>query len=282
MSLHSKINLKAMGELPEHLKVETEMHKLEICLHDVMREHPESRFKILRAILKSHHVRYSLFILAKFLLALVEMTKPMIVTEFILFIANVQVDGVARDYSWAYKVGLTYLVVELVAALLWENLLFMITQAVHIQQNALKAVLLKKHFTIARASSQKTYDSGELHNMIERDVKAVFMLLGQLPEVLQIPFELTVAFIFVYDYLGCFALIGLFFYGLALALTIYSQKRHKFLYGAIQRAEDSRIQQISEAISNVKTYKLYGWVNSFYRSIRSDYGNEISQKRQVQ
>ena len=60
------------------------------------------------------------------------MTKPLIVTELILYIADMHQDGHSRSYAWAYQVGFTYLVVEIVSNLIWENLLFMITQQVHI------------------------------------------------------------------------------------------------------------------------------------------------------
>ena len=117
-----------MGELPSHLKIETEMHQLEHSLLQVRKNHPKSRFKLIRAILNAHIARCRLFMLSKFMLSLCEMTKPLIMTELIIYIADMQFDGETRDTYWAYKRGLTYVGVELVTNLLWENLLFMITQ----------------------------------------------------------------------------------------------------------------------------------------------------------
>lgn len=121
------MTLDSMGELPKHLKIETEMHKLEHHLAEVRLNHPRSRFKLIRALLNAHIGRCRLMMLSKFMLSLCEMTKPLIVTELIIYIADMHVDGESRDTSWAYKTGLTYVGLELVSNLLWENLLFMIT-----------------------------------------------------------------------------------------------------------------------------------------------------------
>ena len=160
--------------------------------------------------------------MSKFLLSFCEMVKPLIVTQLILYIANMHDDGQCRTHLWAYQCGFTFLVVEILTNLIWENLLFSITQQVHISQNALKAVLIKKNFAISRASSTKTYSSGEVHNLIERDANAIWMLLGQLPDLLQIPFELTVSMLFVYWHVGFFALPGLLLYSLAIAVNVYA------------------------------------------------------------
>jgi len=150
------------------------------------------------------------------------MTKPLIVAQLILYIADMHEDGESRTCFWAYRTGFTYIAVELVTNLIWENLLFVITQSVHVSQNALKAVLLKKNFTVSHAFVSKKYSTGEVHNLIERDANAVWMLLGQLPDLLQIPFEITVSIIFVHKYVGIFALPGLIFYGIAIAINVYA------------------------------------------------------------
>ena len=51
------------------------------------------------------------------------------------------------------------------------------------------------------------------------------MLLGQLPDLLQIPFELTVSLIITYQYVGLFVLPGLLFYTAAIVLTVYANKK---------------------------------------------------------
>ena len=119
-------------------------------------------------------------------------------TELIIYIAGMKFEDEDRDIYWAYKRGLTYVIVELVTNLLWENLLFIITKQVHVTSNALKALLFKKNFTISHASCSKRFSSDEVHNMIEQDVSALFVLLGQLPDLLQIPFELTVSLALAY------------------------------------------------------------------------------------
>ena len=99
--------------------------------------------------------------------------------------------------------AISYVILEVLVNLLWENLLFMITQSVHISQNALKAVLLKKHFTISHSSCDSAFASKEkIFDLIERDTNAVWVLLGQLPDSLAIIFELTVSLFFVYFYVG--------------------------------------------------------------------------------
>ena len=53
-SLHLKLNLQMMGELPDHLKVTHEIRDLEANLEIVLRQCPNSRFTVVRAILKTH------------------------------------------------------------------------------------------------------------------------------------------------------------------------------------------------------------------------------------
>ena len=170
---------------------------------------------------------------------------------------------------------------ELVTNAIWENLLFMITTSVHVSESALKAVLLKKNFTISHGSTNKKYNSKKVHDLIEKDVIAVWMLLGQLPDLLQIPFEITVSLVFIFKFVGIFALPGFIFYGLAIALNVYATKTKARLNSLIQVVDDKRMVNISEAFAHNKLYKLYGWVNSFCNTIKSAYSEELKQKSWV-
>jgi len=69
------------------------MEKLEYSLDQVKLNHPNSRFKLIRAILNAHEPRCKLFMLSKFMLSLCEITKPLIMTELIIYIADMSVDG---------------------------------------------------------------------------------------------------------------------------------------------------------------------------------------------
>ena len=112
----------------------------------------------------------------------------------------------------------------------------------HISENALKTVLLKKHFTISHATCSSKFGSDDIYSLIERDTHAVWVLLGQLPDSLSILFELTVSLLFVYHYVGVCALVALLLFSITIALNIYATS-YKTEYAAdIQSCENLRIQ----------------------------------------
>lgn len=106
----------------------------------------------------------------------------------------------------------------------------------------------------------------------------VYTLLGQLPDLLQIPFELSASLIFVYQSIGLFVLPGILLYIVAIALTTYANEYRSRLSSEIRIAGDSRIQHVTEAFKNVKTYKLYGWICRFCDHMRKEYLEELQKK----
>ena len=75
---------------------------------------------------------------------------------------------------------------------------------------------------MSHACASKQYSSGEVHNLIERDANSVWMLLGQFPDLLQIPFEIVVSLFLVHSYVGYCALPGIACFFIAIALSTYS------------------------------------------------------------
>lgn len=77
------------------------------------------------------------------------------------------------------------------------------------------------------------------------------------------PFQIIIALVLLYQYLGVSALIGVGTVLILIPLNIYVSNRIKSVQLTKQKQQDSRIKMMNEILSGIKVLKFYGWELSF-------------------
>ena len=181
-----------------------------------VKKDPKDEYAVFKGVLITNKQRYIIFLTCKMLLCSIGLYVPILMKDFVDFIES---EDTSDNQAWenAAKVGFLLIFLKLFAHTFWENLCYYMIETGHKSHTSLKTILFKKNFRIS-AATNKNYSSGEILNLIERDGNRVWTFVWDLPDIIEIPFEMIVAFYYIYIYVGVSALSGIVLYGITLAL----------------------------------------------------------------
>ena len=103
-SMKERICFEQYGELPEHLKIEHELKKVEARIEHFMTKEPNSKYSVLKAVIDANKWKYGGFILMNFGISFLEMLVPPLLGDFIEYIEEDN-DKLAsyKTVAWAMK-----------------------------------------------------------------------------------------------------------------------------------------------------------------------------------
>nr|UOU03336.1 ATP-binding cassette subfamily C1-5 [Brachionus rubens] len=112
-------------------------------------------------------------------------------------------------------------------------------------------------------SARKTTTVGEMTNLVAVNAQMIGELTTYLNVIWSAPFQITVAMIMLWQYLGVAALIGVSTIVIFIPLNIYIGNKTKKIQLTKLKQQDSRIKMMNEILSGIKILKFYGWELSF-------------------
>ena len=86
ISMKERICFEQYGDLPDKLKIDHEIAKVEHKIYHHMKQQPQSNYNVLRGMLEANKWKYTLFILARFGISFLNMMIPPLLGELIEFI----------------------------------------------------------------------------------------------------------------------------------------------------------------------------------------------------
>ena len=101
-------------------------------------------------------------------------------------------------------------------------------------------------------------------------------LSAQLPAVATLPFTLTLCFGFLFYFLGISFLAGLAVFVLSLMMNVSLSRVLARFQKRYMKKQDARVSMTSETLNNIKTIKLYSWIEKFIKIIDDLRNEELS------
>ncbi|KAI9217149.1 hypothetical protein BC828DRAFT_351776, partial [Blastocladiella britannica] len=219
------------------------------------------RPSLLKALTKTFGVRFGLIVAISLLYSGLNFLIPSFVQYFVGFVSNV---GTVNEQSKSegISVAIAFLVVGVVTSLT-------ISQQVHqifVLQTAIKPALQNLVYRKAmRIPSHTSLDAGKIMNHMQIDATSVSIVIMPFSILMSAPFVLVIALVMLYNQVGWALWMSP---GLMLAfvpvLGKFAGLMMKYRVKSLAQT-DNRINAITQAITGIKTLKLYGWL-PFIRS----------------
>ncbi|KAG6828729.1 hypothetical protein H0H92_006917 [Tricholoma furcatifolium] len=117
------------------------------------------------------------------------------------------------------------------------------------------------------SNDERTRASGDIVNLMSVDATRLQDLCTYGLIALSGPFQITLAFISLYDLLGWSAFVGVAIMIISIPLNTYIARILKRMQEEQMKNRDKRTRLMSELLANIKSIKLYAWEYSFVRRI---------------
>jgi ATP-binding cassette subfamily C (CFTR/MRP) protein 1 len=96
------------------------------------------------------------------------------------------------------------------------------------------------------------------------------------------PYQLTLAFVSLYNLLGWSAFVGVIIMFFSIPLSTFIAGILKKMHEQQMRSRDKRTRMMSELLANIKSIKLYAWEYAFLRRVLHVRNNlELSMLRKI-
>jgi ABC-type transport system involved in cytochrome bd biosynthesis fused ATPase/permease subunit len=143
--------------------------------------------------------------------------------------------------------------------------------------NALKGLIYKKQLRMSNATNKK-YSTGEVINFVQSDAPMLYWLSGFLPQIATIPFILGFCICALFYLLGWTFFAGIFILLLSMVVNYFISKRDRAITKVLKKAQDARVALTTEALTNIKILKIYGWTDIFKGLIQEKRNDELTQQ----
>ncbi|KAF8956542.1 P-loop containing nucleoside triphosphate hydrolase protein, partial [Flammula alnicola] len=127
----------------------------------------------------------------------------------------------------------------------------------------------KKH------SADSKNQIGKLNNFVTTDLANIVGGIDFLNFVIQIPLQITLSMIFLYQVLGWSAIVGLVTTIIFIPVQGYIGKKVKDVQAIKMKRTDARVQTISEAVNVLRMIKLFGWEKMMSRRVQERRDEEL-------
>ncbi|CAF0717000.1 unnamed protein product [Brachionus calyciflorus] len=192
-----------------------------------------------------------------------------LVQDILLFVGPIILDKLLtfiKDKNQNVAVGFFYTGLLFVSSLIQSFVLQHYFHRMFIVGSRIKTsitnLVYKKSLRLL-TSARKTTTVGEMTNLIAVNAQMLGELTTYLNVLWSAPFQITVAMIMLWQYLGVAALIGVSTILIFIPLNIYIGNLTKKIQLTKLKQQDSRIKMMNEVLSGMKIIKFYGWELSF-------------------
>ncbi|KAK2463720.1 hypothetical protein APHAL10511_004471 [Amanita phalloides] len=124
------------------------------------------------------------------------------------------------------------------------------------------------------SNDERSRATGDIVNLMSVDATRLQDLCTYGLISLSGPFQITLAFISLYDLLGWAAFVGVTVMIVSIPLNTYIARRLKKMQEQQMKNRDRRTRLMSELLNNIKSIKLYAWEFSFMRKILDTRNNQ--------
>ena len=169
--------------------------------------------------------------------------------------------------------GLLFTVSMLNALLFEQAFHYMITICLAMK-SALQSIIIRKSLRLSN-QARTEFTSGEMINLMAVDAQQMQGCFYNFGALFCIPYQVVLAFYFLYQELGVAAFAGLVimlinipFHGLCGKLTKKYEKEQL-------RNKDNRMKVMNEVLHGIKVVKLYAWEKPFIEKVKAIRSNEI-------
>ncbi|KAJ3985950.1 multidrug resistance-associated ABC transporter [Lentinula detonsa] len=262
------------GDLPD-VQPQDECNKLGQRLQDALKKQYEiySHLSLWKALFIAYGRTYAFAALLKLLSDCLSFSQPQLLRLLLSYISSYQSSrfgpwtaGVAKPHPLE---GFVYAALMFVASTAQTVVLNQYFQRAFETGMRIRSGLVDTLYQKALILSNDELDrsSGDLVNLMSVDATRLqdFCQFGLIS--ISGPFQITLAFVSLYNLLGWPAFVGV-------AIMVFSVPLNTFIARILKRMQqeqmknrDKRTRLMSELLANIKSIKLYGWEFAFMRKI---------------
>lgn len=112
-------------------------------------------------------------------------------------------------------------------------------------------------------------------NFIQVDAEVLLLICFDMPTIIKFPVILILSISFLFYYLGLSFFSGIGVLLLAFVVNFILGMISANLWKVMMQKKDMRMNSTTEALSNIKMIKLYGWNETFKRRIAQKREDEL-------
>ncbi|KAF5324170.1 hypothetical protein D9619_011326 [Psilocybe cf. subviscida] len=117
---------------------------------------------------------------------------------------------------------------------------------------------------------------GKIVNLVTRDVNTIGFAKEVMFLVVEVPLQLTLSIVFLYQILGWSSLVGLAATALLLPVPGYATKLLYNIQKKKMELSDSRVQKVTEVLNVIRMVKLFGWQERMAADIKHARARELA------
>ena len=196
--------------------------------------------------------------------------SPLFLKLLILFI------GSREEETWkGYLFALLLFVVSVLRVIFVHQQEFILVQMTNRVRCSLVSLVLRKSLALS-SGARKKYTSGELTNLVAVDCQRLLDCSYSLLDIWSGPYQILLAFIFLYFELGVAAFVGLGLMAFCVTGSLLFGKFIKKFEEVLLRQKDARMKFMSEILQGIKVLKLYAWEVPFISKVEEIRLKEIA------
>lgn len=185
------------------------------------------------------------------------------------------------DNGYAFKILAILVVTQFISYLIWNHMIYAMVMMGISSTNAVISMIYQKQLRLS-ASTNKTFGQGQITNFVQVDAYKLLMVCFSISNSLQIPVVFTYSFIMLFKILGVSFFSGLYVIVLAFFINTIIGFALKKVNETIMETKDNRMNHTTEAVTNMKSLKLYSWTEIFEAEIHKRRELELTElKRRV-
>ncbi|KAF8943963.1 hypothetical protein BGZ47_004806 [Haplosporangium gracile] len=120
---------------------------------------------------------------------------------------------------------------------------------------------------------------GAINNMISNDTSEISNASAYLQDIYILPFQITLAILFLYRILGWSALAGVFTMACFIPFNLYLTNKVEKIQDDLMKATDKRAELMNELLQAIRIIKFFSWERNFYRKVDEARERELARFR---
>ena len=178
------------------------------------------------------------------------------------------------EQYWGFVYVAMLVITQAVSYLLFEHIIFQQVMIGVQSTNSLVVLIYDKLLKVS-AATNKSFSQGEIVNFIQVDAEVLMQICFDMPTMIKFPIILTLSVIFLFYYLGLSFLSGIVVFIVAFIVNFILGIVSAYLWKAMMKTKDIRMNATTEALSNIKMIKFYGWTRTFEHRIAQRRDQEL-------
>lgn len=195
---------------------------------------------------------------------------PVLIQSFISFTSGEK----HKFYEGVFLI-LTLLIAKIIEVLSSHHFNFLSQKLGMLIRSTLITALYQKGLKLS-CSSRQAHGVGQIVNYMAVDCQQLADLVYQLHTLWLMPFQVGVALLLLYVYMGVSVLVSLVaVIGVMILTYIITRKNNSFQFN-IMKNRDVRMKATTELLNNMRVIKFQAWEEHFNKKIQSSRGEEYS------